>query len=81
MRGSVKENLWSSIAREDIYKVACALSRELSRARHRAQRDYLTTLAIVIWPLNRIKFSSWEAFGKFARSESWWYQIKTEDRD
>lgn len=32
MRGSVKENLWSSIAREYIYKVACALSR----ARHRA---------------------------------------------
>jgi len=35
MRGSMRKNLWSSIAREDIYKVACA--------RRRAQRDCPTT--------------------------------------
>ena len=33
MRGSMRKNLWSSIAREDIYKVA----RALVRARRQAQ--------------------------------------------
>ena len=43
MRGSMRKKLWSSIAPEDIYKMAHALSRDLSRACRRAQRDYPST--------------------------------------
>jgi hypothetical protein len=35
----MRKNLRGSIAREDIYKVDRVVSRDLSRARRRAQRD------------------------------------------
>ena len=39
----MRKNLRGSLAREDTYKVARALSRGLSRARRRAQRDCPST--------------------------------------